>query len=299
MANNNNHPIDIIIGKIAFDWLQQSDHAFVWGVTSGGIFLKVHNAQIIFLTTSGNFGPINIILPHSLPESWKNEDLVQITLDGELIRFNHSQGFLTLKIRNICNTPPAPDFNISMEEQQFRIQQAARQLSILKNNQGFSPLILPFISKVDFKDDENTWLNQKWRTIQNLWDGLKVKKLDSVLKHASQLIGSGRGLTPSGDDLLTGLFFMHKRWFNGNYWLNSIKETLLDNFANSTTAVSHSLFYCALLGEADASIQRMCDSLMNIDIPYQYQAIELARWGNSSGADLFMGIILAIDCFQE
>jgi len=43
----------------------------------------------------------------------------------------------------------------------------------------------------------------------------------------------------------------------------------------------------------------MADSLMNKEIDYQKLIFEVARWGNSSGADFFLGLFLAIRCFQK
>jgi hypothetical protein len=92
---------------------------------------------------------------------------------------------------------------------------------------------------------------------------------------------------------------MHQRWFPDADWFNDLKAPLNDEFNQKTTAVSSTLFYCATLGEADFRIQEMADVLMNDELKMQSQAINLARWGNSSGADIFLGMVLAIDCFQE
>jgi hypothetical protein len=125
------------------------------------------------------------------------------------------------------------------------------------------------------------------------------KDTESILSLANLLVGSGRGLTPSGDDLLTGLTFMRRRWFPEVNWMTEVEDQLLATFKKKTTSVSSTLYECALQGEADARIQEMADVLMNAEILFHQQAIDLSHWGNSSGADVFLGMLLAVEDFQN
>ncbi|HSM25189.1 MAG TPA: DUF2877 domain-containing protein [Anaerolineaceae bacterium] len=92
---------------------------------------------------------------------------------------------------------------------------------------------------------------------------------------------------------------MKNRWFEEVEWIKPLEPVLLDLSKKQTTAVSATLLECALHAQADARIHEMSDVLMNADIPFSQQAINLARWGNSSGADVFLGMLLAIQCFQS
>ena len=299
MPENSDSKNKSTIGKIAHDWLLQSNAAVVWGNTSKGLFLRILNDRIIFLTPFPNYGPVNIVVKNPIPIHWKNEDRIQIIRGVNQITLRNQLDDLQIVIDKIWRTPNKPAGNISVAEQQNRLLQSAQQLTLLKEGKGFSSLLLPVLRNEPADDLNDQWLNHSLSKIMQLKQSLLEKDKPKVLSAARQLIGSGQGLTPSGDDLLTGLFFMQKRWFENIEWLIEIEEILTCEFQQHTTAQSSTLFVCALQGEAIAFIQEMSDTLMDADTPFDQQAIQLARWGNSSGADVFLGIILAIMCFQK
>lgn len=299
MSENTTSKNLITLGKIAYNWLLQSSRAVVWGNTSTGLFLNIQPDQIIFLTSSDHIGPVNIIIRNKFPTHWANKDKIQIIhQDNEFTLFNQ-QDKLQITIDNIWHTPIKPPGRISPDEQRCRLLQSANQISLLKNGQGFAPLLIPFLRNEPPEDLEDAWLSQSWDKIIHLKQSLLNKDIGKVFSVSKQLVGSGRGLTPSGDDLLTGLFFMHKRWFKNTGWMDEMEQSLAHEFQQHTTAVSSTLFWCALHGEADARIQELSDALMTSEIPFHQQAIQLARWGNSSGADVFLGMLLAIASFQN
>ena len=59
------------------------------------------------------------------------------------------------------------------------------------------------------------------------------------------------------------------------------------------------MLYCATRGSADVRIQNAVDVLVDESIVFKDQAIQMTRYGNSSGADLFVGITIAIQILQE
>jgi len=289
---------ETIIGKIALDFLSGSKIGKIWGITSSGIFINLQGS-IVFLTNTRHLGPVNIISNPPLPEQWRDEDELEINISDQTINFDHIKYPVSIKIKKIWQTPTKPVSNISDNEKQKRILAAARQLCVLKNEQGYAPLLLPFVTDTLSLETGNTWLFTSWNTIRLLKISMIQKDTESILSLSNFLVGSGRGLTPSGDDLLTGLTFMRRRWFPEINWMTEVEDQLLVTFKEKTTSVSSTLFECALQGEADARIQKMSDALMSAEIPFQQQAIELSRWGNSSGADVFLGMLLAIESFQN
>lgn len=289
---------DAIIGKIALEFFLQTGVAQVWGITSSGIFLGIQKS-VLFLTNSPYFGPVNVVINKPLPSWWKKGDPVEMIKTGSILKFIHRSRQWVLQIKQIWETPEKPDFDIPSTEQLTRMLQATQQFNVLKNNEGFTSLLLPIIrqDRQIFLEDE--WRVRSWETINLLKTALIQQNLDLSLHYASLLIGSGKGLTPSGDDLLTGLVFLRNRWFPQIKWLAAFEDQLSNYFKEKTTAVSATLFECARQGEADARIQEMCDVLMNSTIPFRQQVLELARWGNSSGADIFMGFLVGLLSFSN
>jgi hypothetical protein len=287
---------EIIIGKLALNLLASNQYAKIWGITSGGVFLHL-DPSIIFVTIDKHRGPVNLIMNHPIPSQWKKEEEITFSVNDQLIKLIHQKAPLELIVKEIWQTPPKPIPNITSPEQQERITAAASQLSLLKKDQGFAPLLAPFISDSVALETDNSWLFSSWNTINLLRIALLQQDSETFFLMANLLVGSGRGLTPSGDDLLTGFTFMRRRWFPEAEWMTETEDQLFSTFKEKTTAVSSTLYDCALQGEVDARIQEMSDSLMNGDIPFHNQALQLSRWGNSSGADIFLGMLLAIRCF--
>ena len=299
MTLDNPSPFQITVGKYAFDWLSNAKELEISGITSGGIFLKSHLNKIIFFTTDNHLGPVNVIFDKPFPSSWqKGSTLIVAPLKQSFLLSNKSGSFL-LNIKSVWKSPSQPERNIKPEEQTTRILKTAQQLAVLKSGTGLSPLLVPYIEKQELTILDDNWLINIWNTIHQLENTIQNKDNSQFLYLAAPLVGSGRGLTPSGDDFLSGLFLMQKRWFSTSDWLPSFVLPILKIFEEKTTAVSLTLFYCATQGEADFRLIQMADSLMNKEIDYQKLIFEVARWGNSSGADFFLGLFLAIRCFQK
>ncbi len=299
MTLENPTPYQITLGSYAFDWLSNAEELQISGITSSGIFLKTFQNKILFFTTDYHLGPVNVIFNKPFPPSWQKGNTLKVTPHNQSFLLNHKSGSTLLNIKSVWKSPTRPEWNITQEEQTTRILKAAQQLTVLKSGAGFSPLLVPYIENQELITFDDTWLDNIWETIHPLEIAIRNHDHSQFLYLATQLIGSGRGLTPSGDDFLSGLFLMQKRWFSNNDWLPSFVLQISELFEKKTTTVSHTLFYCAAQGEADNRLIKMADSLMNQEIDYQRLIFEVARWGNSSGADFFLGLVLAIRCFQK
>ncbi|NTW43590.1 MAG: DUF2877 domain-containing protein, partial [Anaerolineaceae bacterium] len=123
-----------------------------------------------------------------------------------------------------------------------------------------------------------------------------------IIQHATPIIGYGRGLTPSGDDFFCGLLFTLNRLTLEQKFLNfiqSVNQQILTIAKEKTNSISQSLLYCATKGSADVRIQKVVDIMIDGSIEFKDQAIQMTRYGHSSGADLFVGISIAIQIILE
>jgi hypothetical protein len=112
-------------------------------------------------------------------------------------------------------------------------------------------------------------------------------------------IGRGNGLTPSGDDLLTGLLLMLNRWGAALYPGLEIRIQTLNRAAirashQKTTLLSANLIECAALGQADERLVTALDGIITGQPEPSACANSLLAWGNSSGSDALAGITLAV-----
>ena len=282
-----------IVGHIAVRWIRSCTEAKVQGITSSGIFIQLHDYQIIFLTETPDFGPINITLNQKLPDKWQLHDNIRIEFGPEEIKLVHTSGQLRLTHYEIWSPPPSPPIFITKEEQLKRLKLSVSQIYTIKGNNGFSPYLSSLLKPKSHKTVEDA-------TLQHLLEirtSLQSLETGSFLNHTKAITGSGRGLTPSGDDLICGILFVLNRWKFKHLpakWVQGINLELFNYVRERTTSASISLIYCAIQGSADYRIQQLTDALVNEKIPFQQQAIQLARWGSSSGADIFAGILIAI-----
>ena len=108
------------------------------------------------------------------------------------------------------------------------------------------------------------------------------KTVESSLRY---LIGRGQGLTPSGDDILTGMLFVHfmKPFiFDGN--LKIIQELIQEQL---TTIVATAFL--------DSALKKLFSSKILVlqQQPTVYHMNQLLEVGSSSGKDTLYGIFIA------
>lgn len=106
-------------------------------------------------------------------------------------------------------------------------------------------------------------------------------------------IGRGKGLTPSGDDLMLGLISMLKVVDKDNI----SKDLLLylkDNGIKRTTDISLEYLKYACMGSVGKNIKNLCECLTNSEYYIEKYLYKLSNKGHSSGVDTILGIYLAM-----
>jgi Protein of unknown function (DUF2877) len=103
---------------------------------------------------------------------------------------------------------------------------------------------------------------------------------------ASRLIGLGRGLTPSGDDFLTGLF--------GTLAL-TIRPGFSLEFERRTTLISRTQLSHALRGELPEVLHNVIRALVHADASISAAVRRLRSFGHTSGLDMLAGVRLGFE----
>nr|WP_272873971.1 DUF2877 domain-containing protein [Staphylococcus shinii] len=116
-------------------------------------------------------------------------------------------------------------------------------------------------------------------------EALKQEDNKAVESSLRYLIGRGQGLTPSGDDILTGMLFVHfmKPFIcDGN--LEIIQELIQEQL---TTIVAKAFL--------DSALKRLFSSKILVlqHQPTMYHMNQLLEVGSSSGKDTLYGIFIA------
>lgn len=141
-------------------------------------------------------------------------------------------------------------------------------------------------------------------SIQNLGKAIRQADAESALHHASRLIGLGQGLTPAGDDFLTGFSYAllcrkeiteEKRSLAVREFLNGLKNRLMSE-PGQTNDISRTFLLLSLSGEASEALKRLALAFAGGFSRQQFEfALQvLSDIGHSSGLDAACGFIYGL-----
>jgi hypothetical protein len=114
-----------------------------------------------------------------------------------------------------------------------------------------------------------------------------------LLGAVSSLVGAGQGLTPSGDDFLSG-FMAALRTLGSPALASALGQAIETNLA-ATGEISASLLHCAVEGFWPEPLLDLADALAAENEPAALRALEgLLGLGHSSGADMASGFLFGL-----
>jgi hypothetical protein len=121
-------------------------------------------------------------------------------------------------------------------------------------------------------------------------------RIPSALPHAVSLVGLGPGLTPSGDDFLTGLFTIFNMKNSPFYPYRSFCEEVLKKANTLTNDISYMTLKKAATGKVRESIILFLNSLLVEDDDDLVLSLnKLLKIGSSSGTDIALGIFFGME----
>jgi hypothetical protein len=127
--------------------------------------------------------------------------------------------------------------------------------------------------------------------IHQLQQSLYVSDIDLAAEQACSLLGYGRGLTPSGDDLIAGLLLAINRWphlLPDDRRRSTLNDRLVKHAYTHTTALSANIIAAAGRAEADERLIGALDALFTSRLQPAEAARLLLSYGSSSGIDAFL-----------
>jgi hypothetical protein len=160
---------------------------------------------------------------------------------------------------------------------------------------GLSCLLPYFILLPEFQ--KKFELNSLQKEILAIQPHLLNREAAPFVSKLCNCLGAGAGLTPSGDDFVTGLLLALNRW-KDILWdrddLDLINQSVVEAAYQMTTTLSANLIELASLGEGDERILKATDWIMG-GYPEASGIVEdLLDWGSSSGVDILAGFTAAI-----
>jgi hypothetical protein len=188
-----------------------------------------------------------------------------------------------------------------------RLERSLAGLTLLLVNQGPSEGLAGLARLADSPDSQaplnaSLLMQKAWSSTRRLIQAITQQEITRATCAAQGLIGLGPGLTPSGDDLLTGLIattvlLSETLGMSSNFY-QQFGSAVLAVAEGKTTHLSFSWIEYAARGEVSEPLGRLLQALVRPDQPQQLEAIasEVLSSGATSGGDLLAGIILGSRC---
>lgn len=122
---------------------------------------------------------------------------------------------------------------------------------------------------------------------------LETRDLSAAAEVATDLVGLGPGLTPSGDDALVGI----EAAFHALDWpAAGFMALAIDDVEDRTTALAATLLRHAAAGEFAERLHTLLAALIGSEDESIATAIDrAAAWGATSGMDCLVGVLIGLD----
>jgi hypothetical protein len=289
------------IGYLARQTLDRGGQASVIGSTSRGIFILAPGQRIIFVSYEQYRSPLTITLANLPPGLRLAEAGHSVSLNRNTIQMTATG--IRLDVGNsLIWAPPLPSKKPDPSDlYRPRLVRIALTAALKKGDTGFASLIAAFLGSApaeNFSPDAGL----AWEKISQFLSTQPGFQKNSVAEIIESLLGLGRGLTPSGDDLALGFLLVLNRWqdaFDPRLDLSTLNQSIVRSAYLKTTAISANLIESAVAGQGDERLLAVVDGIMTGQ-PGEDECVSLAlSLGNSSGVDALLGITIGINLFSR
>ena len=265
------------IGSIAKQVLTKETRVKVSGKTSRGLFLRTSDRWILFISFETFRNPLTINIP-STPQLLEHAQGTIIKVSGQRLVFPNSTAEIDFANAALWHPPAVPP-----------TKNAVSQEKILTALMHINEPLLKIILSAHKPEPTLAPLE---KNISQICAALPYKAHLQIAELASSLLGLGGGLTPEGDDFITGLFFA--LYTNQANHLPDWKRLLFEHTAEiayqKTTTISANLIECAQNGQTDERLACAYHAIKfnHTDLPKAVK--DLSGWGNTSGKMALAGI---------
>lgn len=274
------------IGDLANKHLSENSNLRFFGQTSKGIFLLSPSNKIIFISTELFMGPYTINFNNANKQIPICSKETKILFQNNQIQFENPSFTLTKNQHTKIYTP-----NMSCT---YSFEKIIKNITAILQN--IETTVNPYLSTtIQLLSPEQEIANvqdQQIKLFGEIKKALQQNSENNLLEALSKLIGVGTGLTPSGDDFITGIILsetiIKNKAFSENFINSLIKEA-----QQKTTLISANLIEAAFQRKADERILNSIKQICADDFPNISAINQLKTWGNSSGIDTLAGIILS------
>jgi hypothetical protein len=277
------------IGRAANERLSQPQQAALIGASSRGLFLRLADGWVVFLSREAHPGPLTVQAGTRLPAPGEAEAdrLAQVNSEG--IFFSNGSLSLLTGGAAIWDAPARPARHAPPEERRARLASVCRRLTE-GAPRGFSTLLPAVCGAAPAREASD---HPAAGLLRELQASLQIGQAPAAALGAC--LGLGSGLTPSGDDLIMGLLLALNRWgdiLRPGFSAVQLNDLIVEEAWRRTTALSASLIACAARGLGDARLLLALDGIVSGEAEIEAIVQALSAWGSSSGGDALLGMAL-------
>ncbi|CAG0936486.1 hypothetical protein TFLX_05361 [Thermoflexales bacterium] len=282
----------VSVGDKVWRLCVQGSQTSVLGVTSRGLFLLALPQHIVFVSFERYRSPLTI----NLDQAFERLGIVEVGAtaqfsDSRLI-FPSIEDAISLSAVAVWHCPPPSLPAQPRAEQTQLLQMIAKDVLAQAGSNGLVAL-LPRL--MDWPD-ASSLTTEHFALLDQL---LAVRRAVQVGDHPAMiagltsLLGQGRGLTPSGDDVVIGLLLLLNRWPADRDWM-AVNRAVIEAAYQVTTTLSANLIECAAAGQGDERLITVADGIAAGSTSIEECVDCVLKWGSSSGSDALIGMALAV-----
>ncbi len=275
--------------------LQTNQDGKVIGITSKGVFL-LFSQKVVFLTSEDHDNPFMLHLEElaQFPQGLTLNSFVQLR-DRQL-----QVGEMSYDLTAVTRIVPEPLPQVRALKGNGRLNSQLISIFQLLNSSGHQDSFIyiadALLNKVIPADRAKQDL---WAGVQQMRLGVHRRDLKSCMEALKPLLGSGKGLTPSGDDFVAGYLLILNSLTNSrgklDEFTSQLNSTVLDLARSRTTWISVNIIEAATLRLVDERVGLAARVLLGMcKMDPVTVARKLESFGNSSGIDTFTGMVAAI-----
>jgi hypothetical protein len=230
----------------------------------------------------------------------------EIVLDID--RFTAANGLITVNLRNaeVWETRLMPILDAlpaeAVSQTRFRLMRWLEKQSA----QGLLPL-LPRLTRQSMTSkpaSDNLYSRYIADDLEAFTQAINSSDWEPALHLADRLIGFGMGSTPACDDFLAAYMVVLRIANELNParfpWVREFNDIIASKAKNRTTLISANMLRHAAEGRVSLNQQQLLQAcLFKSDKDLIFLAEKVLRHGASSGGDFLLGLVCALDWYQN
>jgi len=280
--------IALQLGGLAAKALTEGCSGKVMGITSRGVFLLT-GERILFVTDADYRSPYNIqvyIKPGQFDAFIPGDDWAY---SQSILTFQNINIYIDISEATLWQPEKTPKIETTLPDQYRRMDALLKRMLALDPGKGWLYLANPSVLVA----------GSEASIIRDMTDRFLVcvikSDLEGALQAGKSILGRGGGLTPSGDDWISGFLLYFARTDQASPFIRALGQSLTTMAFESTTKISANRIEAACLGWSESLFLEVIDSLLVSDAVISNLTIEhLINFGHSSGVDTCVGVGAAV-----